>query len=163
VEMGFRLEVWPRAGVGGRVPGPASCEANGFARVTPTQAGILRAYGALKAGAGGLMRAPQRFSGPIHDDEAVMNGAGPVAQVPCQKIGILSNGDWRKSVGRPVFVAFARHGPAAESIPQGLKPFLCRGHNRAKPEGLAYLGAGDRCIAWGGGSPCIEPLVNRGF
>jgi len=64
VEMGFRLAAWPRAGVGGRVPGPASCEANGFARMTPTQAGISRAYSALKAGAGGLMRAPQPFAEP---------------------------------------------------------------------------------------------------
>jgi hypothetical protein len=82
VEMGFRLEVWPRAGVGGRVPGPASCEANRFARVTPTQAGILRAYSALEAGAGGLVQAPQWFVGSPRDVEAVMYGAGPVAQVP---------------------------------------------------------------------------------
>jgi hypothetical protein len=74
VEWGFGLQARPRAGAGGRVPGPASCEANGFARVTPTQAGILRAYSALKAGAGGLMRVTQRFLGPTHDDEAVMNG-----------------------------------------------------------------------------------------
>jgi hypothetical protein len=63
-KWGFGLQVWPRAGVGGRVPGPASCEANGFARMTPTQAGILRAYSALKAGVDGPMRAPQPCAEP---------------------------------------------------------------------------------------------------
>ena len=90
-KWGFGLQVWPRAGVGGRVPGPASCEANGFARLTPTQAGILRAYSALKAGADagvGIRGFRNGSYDPTRDDEAVMNGAGPVAQVPRQRIGI---------------------------------------------------------------------------